>query len=512
MSYRLAHLLSAALVGACTAASAFAADTSLIWRGDITTARGVVIDVAKNWEKTGHGKIEMQPFNTASGLDAVLKGTADMAGSARGAGNNPAEGSLTFTPVAWDALVMITSPSNPVSSITLQQLHDIYFGKITNWKELGGRDEPIDLYAVASPGDGVEYSLRRLLFGRGNQPVAAPRLYVNTAKLEEAVTLDTKGLGATTMAGVHGNGKVKMLRINGTAPTPATVANGSYLLFTQLYLVTNPASPKAAQTKAFLDFLATSQAKSILRAHDVLPYDEGATLASLDGSRRSKILAEVGAKASSEPLTTPSAAPVLAAAAAPAAAAPLAAQASAKNARAAALAARKAKAAELAAAREATRSQFAGVTASAASTARPGFQGIQAEAVTVAALANRGALFARVTSEVFTAHGKLAASALKAPAAAPLAALREKAAATPVKLAAARPSAPAHAAKAAGKAPAAKAAVAARGHARTYKVGPGDTLYSIAKKHAVDVAQVRAWNRMKDNTVRPGQVLRVSAR
>jgi len=46
----------------------------------------------------------------------------------------------------------------------------------------------------------------------------------------------------------------------------------------------------------------------------------------------------------------------------------------------------------------------------------------------------------------------------------------------------------------------------------TYRVAAGETLYSIARKHSVDVAQVRAWNHLKDDTVHPGQVLRVSAR
>src|SRR3954470_10952962 len=148
MSLRLARLFTATLIGLSASATLFAADTALVWRGDITTARGVVIDVAKAWEKSGKGKFELQPFNTASGIDAVVKGTADIAGSARPA-VGAAEQALTFTPVAWDALVMVTYPSNPVSNITLKQLHEIYMGHITNWKDLGGADQPINLYAVA---------------------------------------------------------------------------------------------------------------------------------------------------------------------------------------------------------------------------------------------------------------------------------------------------------------------------------------------------------------------------
>ena len=468
MSFRLARLLSLALIGTSVATVAIAAaGPTLVWRGDITTARGVVTDVAKAWEKSGKGKIELQPFNTASGLEAVAKGTADLAGAARGSAGG-SESELAFTPVAWDALVIITSPSNPVSSITLQQLHDVYYGKITNWKDLGGRDEPINAYAVASPGDGVEYSLRRLMFGRGNQPVAAPRLYVNTAKLEEGVTLDPKSFGATTLANVRGNPKIKVLSVGGIAPNQSTITNGSYPLFTPLYLVTNNTNPKAADIKEFLDFVQSDKGSALLRAHGLVPYNDGAALASMDSSRRAKILAEVGARASAgseQPLATSGAAAV----------------ASAKAAPAAALAKTKT---------EAPKSEFAAVTGTSVSTAPPSLKGIHGDAITVSDKAARGADFAKVTSEVYFTRGKPAKVAMEkaAPVKATKAEARKVAEAKPAK--------------------AAKPVVVAK----TYKVNAGETLYSIAKKHSVDVAQLRAWNGLKDNTVRQGQVLKVGAR
>ena len=328
MSVRLTRLLSVALIGACLAPTAFAATPaattthtkhkaatpkgcSLIWRGDVATAQGVVTEVALAWQKAGHGCIGLQPFNTASGLDAVATGSADLAGSARPSDNSPEDANLTFTPVAWDALVMITQASNPVSNLTLKQVHDIYYGKITNWSEVGGPNAPIDLYAVASPGDGVEYSLRELLYGRGDQSVAAPRLYVNTHQLEAGVDLNQNGLGVATLADISSNPKIKALAINGVAPNATSVGNGSYVLFTPLYLVSNPRNPKAAQVSAFIDFLQTDAAKAAMRVHAVLPYQDGAALIAVDDARRAKILAEVG-ETSHVTRPAPAAAPAVA--------------------------------------------------------------------------------------------------------------------------------------------------------------------------------------------------------
>ena len=372
MSVRFVRLFAAALAGACLTSIALAAGPTLVLRGDVATTRGLMEDVAKAWAASGHGRLQVQPFNTASGLDALRSGSADIAGSARPANGSAQEAGLTFTPVAWDALVMITHPSNPVSSLSLQQLHDIYYGRITNWNQVGGRNEPMHVYAVASPGDGVEFSLRKLLFGRGNQPVAAPRLYVNTAKLEEAVTLDPKALGATTLSRVASNGKVKMIRIDGTAPSAASVANGSYKLYAPLYLVTDPGSPHAAEAQAFVAFVKSDKATAALRRHAALPYEAGAALASMDASRRAQILAAVGARAVRQP------------AAAPPVAAPGATYASRV-----ATAPTSERTAEARRALEERRAKAA---------ARASLKGVEGAATTVDAATTRGPAFARVTA------------------------------------------------------------------------------------------------------------------
>lgn len=454
MSARLVRLLSVALLGACLTAPAIAKGHprvshpssksaeagkggTLIWRGDVATGNGVVNEVAQAWQRSGHGRIELQPFNTASGIDAVASGAADLAGSARPGDGSAEDASLTFTPVAWDGLVIITNPANPVRSLTLKQVHDVYYGKITNWSQLGGNNAPIDVYAVASPADGVEYSLRSLLFGNGNQPVAAPRLYLNMRQLEQGIQLNPNGFGAATLSDVSGNGKLRALAINGTQPTVANVADGSYPLFTALYLVSNPRSPKAAQVQAFMDFLQTAPAMTAMRNHAVLPYQDGSALAAMDNSRRSRILAEVGARASriapaSTPISAPGATYAAGAAMAPTSANTLAAKM--------ALERRNQQAAEAAA----QKTELSGVRGSVAG-------------VTVSSLA------------------------------------RTKGSATTVKVGAD-----------------AEVNRSAASHGKTYTVSKGDTLTSIARRHAIDVADLRAWNHIKGNEIRLGQQLRVS--
>ena len=250
------------------------AAAGIIWRGDHCTARAFR-DLVKQYEAGKQGKITMQPFSTVSGLDAVNAGTANFAGSARPAMLDRAEEkSINFYPVAWDALVPITSTKNPVSNISLKQLHDLYLGRLTNWKDLGGAPAEINLYGVAGPLDGIEYSTRLLLFHDGDQAVSVPRLYVNTEKLEEAVAIDPHSIGMSTLSGVTANPGVKMLTVEGLGASSTSVADGTYPLYTALYLAARDDDKNHEAVEKFIHYTDTDSAKAILRKHDLVPYAE----------------------------------------------------------------------------------------------------------------------------------------------------------------------------------------------------------------------------------------------
>jgi phosphate transport system substrate-binding protein len=260
------------------AAAKAPAQPPIVWRGDHVSAR-IVKDLAKQYEAGKLGKVEVQPFSTISGLDAVSAGSADVAGSARVANpDRTEEKGINFFPLGWDALVPITSSKNPVSSVTIKQLHDIYLGRLTDWKDLGGAPAEINLYAVAGPLDGVEYSTRELLFHHGDQDVSVPRVYVNTEKLEEAITIDPHGLGMSTLSGVAGNPAIKMLAVEGVYASTASVADGSYPLYTTLYFAARDDGRNKEAVQKFVSFVDSDSAKAVLRKHSIVPFGDAADL------------------------------------------------------------------------------------------------------------------------------------------------------------------------------------------------------------------------------------------
>ncbi len=282
---------------------------AIIWRGDRATERAFMADLVKQYEAAKLGKITMEPFSTVSGIDAVNEGKADLAGSARAAmPGRVEETGLTFHPIAWEALVPITSPKNPVSNVSLKQLYDIYLGHLKSWKDLGGADEEINLYAVAAPLDGVEYSVRKLPYHRGDQAVAVPRLYLNSVRLEEGVEIDPHALGITAESSVYANPKIKKLQVEGVAASPATIGDGSYPLFSALYLASRDDAKNKDAIDKFIAYAKSDAGKAILRKHELIPYDDAPQLVAKQDEQIAFIDARINATQVEKP--TPRSAPI----------------------------------------------------------------------------------------------------------------------------------------------------------------------------------------------------------
>ncbi len=293
--FRFALLLSLLWLSA----PALAAPPTLILRGDTTTTRNLAEGLAKAWAKHGGGHLQVQPFNTISGIDNTLSGKADIAGSARPAFSGRAkESRLNFTPVAWDALVLIAQHGNPARNLTLQQIYNIYLGRISRWNTVGGANQAIHLYSIASPLDGLEFDLRQFVYGRGNQQVAAPWLFLNTRQMDSAAGQDPLSLAVTAYSNVFHDRQVKMLTVEGMRPDAATIAAGRYPLYMPLYFATLPGGRHAAAVARFMAFLKTPAAAAVMRAHGLIPYAEGLALQQMSSQRNHWLAARIRAELS----------------------------------------------------------------------------------------------------------------------------------------------------------------------------------------------------------------------
>lgn len=155
---------------------------------------------------------------------------------------------LRRIPLARFAVVPIVHPSNPIANLSVAQLHDIYAGRIVNWKEVGGSDRPIHIVASEDAMAGIfQVWVSRIMGGGVVTPSAKT---VPASQIDGAVSRDPLAIGYTALGRLGAS--VKPLSVGGVAAGPDTIADGRYVVVGDLSLAyVEPLSPSA---KDFLDY------------------------------------------------------------------------------------------------------------------------------------------------------------------------------------------------------------------------------------------------------------------
>lgn len=148
-----------------------------------------------------------------------------------------------YTPIGTEAFVFFVHKDNPITNLTTEQIKNIYSGKIINWKDVGGKNEKIVAFQ-RNEGSGSQSMLKRFM---GDTPIMdAPTEMVNDlmAGIIEKVAeykSKTNSIGFSFRYYVEGiikNPDIKMISIDGAAPTSENIRNGSYPILTPIYAVT----------------------------------------------------------------------------------------------------------------------------------------------------------------------------------------------------------------------------------------------------------------------------------
>lgn len=170
---------------------------------------------------------------------------------------------LETVPVAMEGFVFVVNAGNPVDSLTQQQLKDIYSGKITNWKEVGGNDEPIIAYQRNSDSGSQNYMIEFM----GDTPLMNAPVEMRPATMEglmDVVAVNDNASGAigysvyAYAADMYGNGnEIKFIQVDGVAPDKQTMASGEYPLLGKNYAVFRADEPEDSPVRTLVRWMTS---------------------------------------------------------------------------------------------------------------------------------------------------------------------------------------------------------------------------------------------------------------
>ena len=263
----------------------------------VITVKGsdTMVNLSQKWAEEYmklHPEVSIQVTGGGSGtgVAALLNKTTEIANSSREL--KPAEleeakskGITPFTyQVALDGIAVIVHPKSQVDNLTIKQVSDIFSGKITNWKAVGGADMPITLYGRENS-SGTYESFKEHVLGKidGKQVDYSPATQVlqGTSALGEAVARDVKGIGYGGVGYFAERNDVKILHIkkdeNSPAFSPAEnnkvnyelIWNGDYSISRYLYCFTN--GEATGKLKDFMDFIISPEGQNVVRTMEYIP-------------------------------------------------------------------------------------------------------------------------------------------------------------------------------------------------------------------------------------------------
>lgn len=169
--------------------------------------------------------------------------------------------------IAMDGVCPIVHPSNPVNELTSNQVKDIYMGKITNWKEVGGADMPIVIIS-RDTSSGTYETFHGLVMNK--EKMADTVEYVNSNPQAHARVKSTVGaIGYVGLGFLDRN--VKALKVDGVQPDRSTIAKGIYPVSRPLFLFTNGYPKLGTVVHAFCTFYLTEEGQEIIEDKGFVP-------------------------------------------------------------------------------------------------------------------------------------------------------------------------------------------------------------------------------------------------
>ena len=242
-----------------------------------TTILPIAEQAAKGFEEANPGiAVLVSGMGSSAGIEAVLTETCDIGTASRDLKPEEQGRGLVDTPIAFDGIAVIVNPSNPVEGLTLKQLRDIFSGRITNWREVGGEDREIDL-VNRDEASGTREAFNKIVMGDDARFDRSAVVLPGTGQVRDVVARSKGAVGYISVGFVEArftNTKVKAIPVDGVHPSEETVASREYPIARSLHFFTNGES--SGQVADFIEFVLSEEFQnSVVIDAGFVPVSEG---------------------------------------------------------------------------------------------------------------------------------------------------------------------------------------------------------------------------------------------
>ena len=259
-----AILASITLVGSLTVGCGSSSnDNSKITISGSTSVGPVMEVISEKFKEKNEGvSIELQQIGSSAGIKNTIEGTSQIGMSSRDLKDEETNAGLKETEIALDGISIITNKSNEVKDLSLEQIKDIYTGKITNWKEVGGKDNPIVVLS-REDGSGTRDGFQEKVGFESEELVKDAQISDGSGNIKSSVEGNENAIGYISYGYV--DDAVNLLTVDGVKLTPENVKSNKYPISRPFILVNLEDKISEAGTK-LIDFILSDEGQSIMES------------------------------------------------------------------------------------------------------------------------------------------------------------------------------------------------------------------------------------------------------
>ncbi len=252
--------------------------TAQAFAGNVT-AKGsdTMVILAQKWAETYMGKtagttIQVTGGGTGTGFAALQNQTTDLCNASRKIKAKEIEQCVktfgkrpTEYKVALDGLSVYVSAENGVKVLSVEEIEQIFTGKVKNWKDVGGVDAPITIYSRENSSGTYEFFKEHVL--KGKDFAASAQTMPGTAAVLQAVAKDKNGIGYGGAAYGAGAKHLSVSVEKGGEPidpTEENVLSGKYPIWRYLFIYVNPALDKG-EVSAYLKWIRSDDGQKVVK-------------------------------------------------------------------------------------------------------------------------------------------------------------------------------------------------------------------------------------------------------
>lgn len=254
-------LIGSLAVGCGSSDGSASQDSNKVTVSGSTSVGPVVEILGEDFTAKNEGiSVEVQQIGSSAGIKNAIEGTSQIGMASRDLKDEEKASGLKETQIAIDGIAVITNKNNEVKDLTLEQVKDIYTGKITNWKEVGGKDAPI-VVVSREDGSGTRDGFQENVGFESEELTKDAQISDGSGNIKSIVEGNENSIGYISFGYV--DDKVNALTIDGVELTVENVKDNKYAI-ARPFLLVNKEDKISEEGTKFIEFILSEEGQKIV--------------------------------------------------------------------------------------------------------------------------------------------------------------------------------------------------------------------------------------------------------